>query len=47
MRIPSAPNTFVQNEDYHVKKAFVLSNDREVTTRGKIVYIPIYDVMFL
>ena len=37
----------MKNEDYHVKKAYVLSNTREITTNGKITYIPIYDVMFL
>ena len=37
----------MKNEDYHVKKAHVLSNTREITTNGKITYIPIYDVMFL
>ncbi|MCD8119610.1 MAG: AAA family ATPase [Lachnospiraceae bacterium] len=44
--VHSALSAFVQNEDYHVKKAFVLSNEREVQKDGKIVYIPIYDVMF-
>ena len=39
--------TFEKNEDYHVKKAYVLSNTREITTNGKTMYIPIYDVMFL
>ena len=42
-----ALSAFVKNEDYHVKKAYVLSNTREITTYGKITYIPIYDVMFL
>ena len=37
----------MKNEYYHVKKAYVLSNAREITTNGKITYIPIYDVMFL
>ena len=44
--VHSALNTFVKNEDYHVKKAVVLSNNREITVKGKIVYLPIYDVMF-
>ena len=44
--IHSALNAFVKNEDYHVKKACVLSNSREITTNGKITYLPIYDVMF-
>ena len=43
----NALSAFVKNEDYHVKKAYVLSNTREITTSGKITYIPIYDVMFL
>ena len=45
--VHSALNAFVKNEDYHVKKAYVLSNTREITTSGKITYLPIYDVMFL
>ena len=45
--VHSALNNFVKNEDYHVKKAYVLSNAREITTNGKITYLPIYDVMFL
>lgn len=45
--IHSALNTFVSNEDYHVSKAFVLSNNREIVTKGKITYLPIYDIMFL
>ena len=44
--IHSALNTFVQNEDYHVKKAFVVSCERNITQKGKIIYIPIYYIMF-
>lgn len=44
--IHSALNAFVQNEDYHIKKAFVVSNERVVSTKGKITYIPIYYIMF-
>jgi len=44
--VHSALNNFVKNDDYHVKKAFVLSNAREITTKDKITYLPIYDVMF-
>ena len=44
--VHNALNTFVKNDDYHVKKAFVLSNAREITMNGKITYLPIYDVMF-
>ena len=45
--VHSALNTFVQNEDYNVMKAYVLSNNRDITATGKITYLPIYFVMFL
>ena len=45
--IHSALNTFVQNDDYNIKKAYVVSNERTVRQNGKIIYIPIYYVMFL
>ena len=45
--VHSALNNFVQNADYNIKKAFVVSNERTVTTKGKITYIPIYYIMFL
>ena len=44
--VHSALNTFVKNEDYHIKKAFVVSNKRTVKQNGKITYIPIYYIMF-
>ena len=44
--VHSALTAFVRNEDYHIKKAYVLSNAREITTNGKITYLPIYDIMF-
>ena len=44
--VHSALNTFVQNEDYHIKKAFVLSNSGEIKRKGKIIYAPIYCIMF-
>ena len=44
--VHSALNTFVKNEDYHIKKAFVVSNERTVKQKGKIIYIPIYYIMF-
>ena len=43
----SALNHFVNNESYNIKKAYVLSNERNVTIKGKIIYLPIYYVMFL
>ena len=45
--VHSALNNFVQNEDYNIKKAYVLSNNRDITATGKITYLPIYFAMFL
>lgn len=45
--VHSALNTFVQNEDYHIKKAFVVSNERNVTQNGKITYIQSTILCFL
>ncbi len=45
--IHSALNNFVSNEDYHIQKAYVLSNERNISNKGKIYYFPIYFVMFL
>lgn len=45
--VHSALNKFVSNNDYNVKKAYVLSNTREVKVVGKIIYLPIYYAMFL
>ena len=44
--VHSTWNTFVKNDDYNAKKAFVLSNGREITTNGRITVLPIYEVMF-
>lgn len=42
----SALNHFIKNDDYHIQKAYVVSNEREVYSKGKITYIPIYYIMF-
>ena len=44
--IHSALNNFVSNKNYHIKKAFVVSNERIVKQVNKIIYIPIYYIMF-
>ena len=44
--VHSALNTFVSNDDYHVKNAFVLCNERQISSKGKITYLPIYYTMF-
>ncbi len=45
--IHSALSGFVSNDDYHIKYAYVLSNERRIRKKGKIIYIPIYYIMFL
>ncbi len=45
--VHSALSTFVKNDDYNVKKAYVLSNKRVVKQNEKITYLPIYYVMFM
>ena len=45
--VHSALNNFVKNEDYHIKKAFAVSNERVIKSDGKITYLPIYYAMFL
>lgn len=45
--VHSALNVFTKNEDYPIKKAFVVSNKRSISRKGKIIYIPVYFVMFL
>ena len=37
----------MKNEDYNIKLGYVFSNEREVTQKGKVTYLPIYYVMFL
>lgn len=44
--VHSALNHFVSNAEYYIQTAFVLSNAREITAKGKITYLPIYDIMF-
>ena len=43
----SALNNLLASQDYNVKKAYVLSNDRVIKTQNNITYIPIYFSMFL
>lgn len=41
-----AISRFVSNEEYGVRQAYVISNNREVECDGKICYIPIYYTIF-
>ena len=42
-----ALDKFIGNDDYHIKKAILFSNEKDVTRAGKILYMPIYYSMFL
>ena len=44
--IHSALDKFVANEEYSIKKAYVLSNEQKVYKENGITYIPIYYIMF-
>ena len=44
--VHSALDKFLSNEEYNIKKAYVLSNEQRVYTERGITYIPIYYVMF-
>lgn len=45
--VHSALNHFLSNEDYNIAKGYVLSNERNVTQKRKVIYLPVYYVMFL
>ena len=45
--VHSALNAFVSNADYSIRQAYVFSNEREVSVKDKITYLPVYYVMFL
>jgi len=38
---------FINNKDYHVKRAFVFSNSGKIIEEGTIIYYPIYMCMFI
>ena len=45
--VHSALNNLMAVPDYHIALSIVFSNDREVRTKGNILYLPIYYVMFM
>ena len=46
-KIHVALTHFTQTPDYHINKGIVLSNGQKWETKGTIIYIPVYFVMFL
>ena len=45
--VHSALDNLMAIQDYHIASSIVLSNEREIKTKGNILYLPIYYVMFL
>jgi len=44
--VHSALDKFISNDEYNVKRGFVLSNEQRVYTVKGVTYIPVYYVMF-
>ena len=45
--VHSALNNLLRNPDYHIPAATVVSNEREIYQNGKVIYMPVYFVMFM
>ena len=45
--VHSALNKMLANPDYNVLSGWVVSNERQVKRDGKVIYMPIYYVMFI
>lgn len=44
--VHSALDKFLSNDEYHIQRAYVLSNEQRVYTEKGVTYIPIYYIMF-
>ena len=44
--VHSALDNLLETPDYHIKKAVVLSNEREISVKNGITYLPVYYCMF-
>ena len=44
--VHSALNNFMNTPDYHIQKAVVLNNEREISAKNGITYLPVYYCMF-
>ena len=44
--VHSALDNLLETPDYHIQKAVVLSNEREVSMKNSITYLPVYYCMF-
>ena len=46
-QIHSAISAFTNNEEYKIKFGYVFSNERIIKRKDKIIYLPIYYIMFV
>ena len=46
-RVHSALDRFLNIDEYNIRRAVVLSNERQIYQEGGVTYLPVYDVMFL
>lgn len=44
--VHSALDKFLSIDEYHIRSAYVLSNEREVYTEKRVTYMPVYYIMF-
>ena len=45
--VHSALDNLMSVPDYHINSSIVFSNEREIFNKGKVLYLPIYYVMFM
>ena len=45
--VHSALDNLMSVPDYHIKSSIVFSNERDIFNKGKVLYLPIYYVMFM
>ena len=44
--VHSALNNFMSTPDYQIQKAVVLNNEREISVKNGVTYLPVYYCMF-
>ena len=45
--VHSALDNLMRVPDYHINSSIVFSNERDIFNKGKVLYLPIYYVMFM
>ena len=44
--VHSALNNFMDTPEYHIQKAVVLNNERKISVKNGVTYLPVYYCMF-